>query len=109
MAKESPVAPGTALGLSLQALTPQIARAVGLPTTVSGVIITAVAAGSDASEKGLRRGHLIVSVNRQPVTTPAQVLAAVETARRAGRTNVLMLVNLGEGRERFIGVDIGAR
>jgi len=43
------------------------------------------------------------------VTTPAQVLAAVETARRAGRTNVLMLVNLGEGRERFIGVDIGAR
>ena len=108
MAEEAPVAPGTALGLSLQSLTPQISRGLGLPATVRGVIITGVAVGSDASEKGVRRGDLIISVNRQAVTTPAQVLAAVDAARRANRTSVLLLVKRGAG-ERFIGIDIGAR
>ena len=109
MAEDKPVAPGTALGLSLQALTPQIGRAVNLPATARGVIITAVATSSDASEKGLRRGDLIVSVNRQAVTTPAQVLAAVDVARRANRTSVLLLVRRGPSTERFIGVDIAGR
>ncbi|MBA3669479.1 MAG: Do family serine endopeptidase [Sphingomonas sp.] len=109
MSPEAPVAPGTALGLSLQALTPQIAGAVGLPIAVRGVIVTAVDPSSDASEKGLRRGDLIMSVNRQPVTTPQALLGAVETARRAGRTSVLMLVKRGKAPEAFIGIDISAR
>ncbi|HXH00511.1 MAG TPA: Do family serine endopeptidase [Sphingomicrobium sp.] len=109
MAEETPVAPGAALGLSLQTLTPQIGRAVGLPTTASGVIITSVAPGSDAAEKGIRRGDLIVSVNRQAVATPQAVLSAVDTARRAGRTSVLMLVKRGAAPEQFVGIDIGAR
>jgi serine protease Do len=109
MAEDRPVAPGTALGLSLQALTPQIIGAVGLPPTAKGVIITSVAAGSDASDKGLKRGDLILSVNRQPVTTPAQVLAAAEAARRANRTSVLLLVKRGDSREIFIGIDLAAK
>ena len=109
MAEETPVAPGTALGLSLQTLTPQIGRAVGLPATARGVIITAVDPSSDAAEKGLRRGDLIISVNRQAVATPQALLAAVEAARRAGRTSVLMLVKRGAAPEAFVGVEIGAR
>jgi serine protease Do len=50
-----------------------------------------------------------MSVNRQAVTTPAQVTAAIEAARRAGRTSVLLLVKRGPGPEAFVGVDIGAR
>jgi len=109
MAEEVPVAPGTALGLSLQSLTPQIARAVGLPATARGVIVTSVAAGSDAAEKGIRRGDLIISVNRQAVATPQALLAAVEVARRAGRSSVLMLVKRGSAPEAFVGIEIGAR
>ena len=41
------------------------------------------------------------------MTTPAQVIAAVEAARRAGRTSVLMLVKRGTGLEAFVGVEIG--
>ena len=39
----------------------------------------------------------------------AQVLAAVDAARRAGRTSVLLLVKPGQGPEGFIGVDITGR
>jgi serine protease Do len=104
------VIPGQqALGLSLQALTPELGRAANLPATARGVIITAVEPSSDAAEKGLQRGDLIVSVNRQPVTTPAQVLAAVEVARRSGRTSVLLLAKRGAAPEAFVGIDIAPR
>jgi serine protease Do len=106
---ETPVVPGSALGLSLQPLNPQIIRALNLPENTKGVVVTSVDPNSDASEKGIRRGYVIVSVNRQPVTTPAQVLAAVDAARKAGRTSVLLLIKAGQAPEGFIGVDITGR
>jgi serine protease Do len=109
LGEEAPVAPGTALGLSLQSLNPQIVRALNLPADVRGVVITSIDPGSDAAEKGLRRGEEILSINRQAMTTPAQVVAAVDTARRAGRSSVLLLVKRGQAPEAFIGVDIATR
>ena len=106
LGQEAPVAPGTALGLSMQPLNAQIIRALNLPEDVRGVVITSVDPSSDAAEKGVRRGDVIISVNRQAVTTPAQVLAAVDAARRAGRTSVLLLVKRGQAPEAFVGVDI---
>jgi serine protease Do len=97
-----------ALGLTLQPLTPELAQRGNLPAGARGVIITAVDPGSDAAEKGLRAGFLIMSVNRQAVTTPAQVSAAIDAARRAGRTSVLLLVKSGNAPEAFVGIDIAA-
>ncbi len=105
----TPQAPGTrTLGLSLQALSPQIARALRLPTEARGVVIVAVEPSSDASEKGLQRGDLIISVNQQPVTTPAQVAAAVQAARGARRQSVLLLVKRGTAPEAFVGLELGS-
>jgi serine protease Do len=106
--EQSPATPGsTALGLSLQQLTPQIARTLNLPTGARGVVVASVDPNSDASDKGLQRGDLIISVNQQLVTSPAQVQAAVDAARRAGRTNVLLLVKRGTAPEAFVGIEIG--
>jgi serine protease Do len=106
LGEESPVAPGTALGLSLQSLNEQIIRALNLPATTRGVVITSINPNSDAAEKGIRRGDVILSINRQAVTSPAQVQAAVDSARRAGRSSVLLLVKRGQAPEAFVGVNI---
>lgn len=105
----TPVPAQRALGLSLQPLTPALGRAANLPPTARGVIVTAVDPAGDAAEEGLQRGDLIMSVNGQPVTTPAQVQAAVEAARRAGRTSVALLVKRGNSPEAFVGVSIAPR
>jgi serine protease Do len=102
-------APQKALGLSLATLTPELARAANLPTNAKGVIITAVDPNSDAGDEGLQRGDLIVSVNNQLVTSPAQVIAAVDAARKAGRSSVLLLVKRGNSPEAFVGVDISGK
>jgi serine protease Do len=101
--------PQRALGLSLATLTPELARAANLPATARGVIITAVEPNSDAADEGLQRGDLIVSVNNQLVTNPAQVVAAIDAARRAGRSSVLLLVKRGTAPEAFVGIDISGR
>src|SRR5438309_3029375 len=103
------VAPQKALGLSLSPLTPDLARAANLPATAHGVIVTAVDPNANAAEQGLQRGDLIVSVNNQPVTSPGQVIAAVDAARKAGRTSVLLLVQRGTTPAVFIGINITAR
>jgi serine protease Do len=100
--------PGSAqaLGLTLAPLTPDLARSSNLPANARGVLITAVDPSSKAADEGLRAGYLIVSVNRQAVSTPAQVSAAVEAAKKAGRTSVLLLVKAGNAPEAFVGIDI---
>jgi serine protease Do len=105
----TPQAPQRALGLSLAPLTPELARAANLPPATRGVIITAVDPNGDAADEGLQRGDVILSVNNQTVTSPAQVIAGVDGARRAGRTSVLLLVKRGTQPELYIGVDLRPR
>ena len=98
-----------ALGLSLAPLTPELARAANLPATARGVIITAVDPNSDAGDQGLQRGDLIMSVNNQPVTSPAQVIAAADAARKGGKTSVVLLIKRGNQPEGFVAVSIGGK
>jgi serine protease Do len=102
----SAVAPQRALGLSLATLSPELARSANLPPSARGVIVTAVDPNSDAGEQGLQRGDLIVSVNNQAMATPGQVIAAVDAARKAGRSSVLLLVKRGTAPEAFVGINI---
>jgi serine protease Do len=105
--QDAPATQGNSvLGLSLQPLSSAIARTLNLPTGTHGVVITSVDASSDAGEKGIQRGDVILSVNRQDVTTPAQVLSAVDAAKRAGRTSVLLLIKRGGSPEAFVGIEI---
>jgi len=90
---------GGELGLTVQPLTDQIARQLGLKD-VSGVVVTAVEPGSPAAEAGLRRGDVVEEVSRNPVTSVGQFKSAL---RKAGDV-VLLLVNRG-GQALFVPVE----
>jgi serine protease Do len=95
------------LGLSVQALTPEIARGLRLSdTNIRGVVVSAVDNSSDAGAKGFQPGDIILSINQRPVATPEDAAAAVEAARRAGRPSVLLQVRRGNGQPFYVGVDL---
>ena len=81
-----------ALGLSVLPLTPVIARQLGMPETTRGVVVNAVDPSSDAGSKGLQRGDIVLSANYQDVTTPAELEAAIKTAKSANRSALLLRV-----------------
>lgn len=100
-------APGGAngIGVTVQPLTPAIARQVGVDSTVQGVVVSAVDASSDAGQK-LRRGDVIVSVNSVPARTAADVSRSVQAAKSAGRPQVLLSVVRGRNPPAFIAVRV---
>ena len=85
------------LGVSVIPLTPTIAGQLGLDQSTRGLVITDVDQSSDAAQNGLDRGVVILEVNGRPVTTPAELEAAVKGAKAAGRTAVLLRVRARGG------------
>jgi serine protease Do len=92
-AKAAPGSSSNALeGLSVDTLTPAVARQLNLDPGTQGVVVTRVAPGSAAAEAGLQRGDVIEQVARKPVAGISEFQAAV---RQAGDGPVLLLVNRG--------------
>jgi serine protease Do len=93
---ESPTAAGNAIGalqgLSVQTLTPDIAEQLQLPPLTKGVVVSQVGDASPAAAAGIRRGDVILEVNRKPVTDTSQFEGA---ARVADNQPTLLLVDRG--------------
>ena len=93
------------LGMSVGALDDAARTRLNLPPEVRGALVETVDQNSDAGAKGLRRGDVITRVNDRAVATPADLVAAVEAAKKAGRTSVLVGV-LRSGRTAFLPIKI---
>lgn len=65
------------LGLSIQTLTPALAKQLGYPANETGVVIAEVASGSPAEEAGLQQRDVIQEVNRVPVHNLQDFLRAI--------------------------------
>lgn len=78
------------LGLSLQPLTPATAEQLNIPGDVKGLLVTEVDAGGAAAEQGVRRGDVVMEINRTPVATLADARTAIA---KAGNKAVLLLVS----------------
>jgi len=97
------------LGVTVQTLTPEIARSLRLTdTNVRGVVVASVDSSSDAGVKGIRTGDIILSINQRATRTPEEAAAAVEAARRERRESVLLLIRRGNNPPLYVGVDLAA-
>ena len=81
-----------ALGFSAIPLNATIARQLGAADGTQGVVITVVDGSSDAGQKGLQRGDIVLSANYTEVTTLAQLENIVKTAKTQNRPAVLLRV-----------------
>jgi serine protease Do len=81
------------LGMTVQRLTPQIAESLGLERA-EGVVVSAVDPGSAADEAGIRRGDVIVEIDRKPIRSIDEYKKSVAGIKKG--KGVLLLVRRGE-------------
>jgi serine protease Do len=104
LARSQPAAGGDeeaaeSLGLTVQPLTPELARQLGMKEGQAGVVIAAVEPGSLAARGGLRPGDLITSVGGKPV---ANLKEFRETMAQQKASAGVRLQIVREGSNRFV-------
>jgi serine protease Do len=82
------------LGLSVQDMTPEIARELDLDPGATGVVVSSVTPGSPAEEAGLRPGDIIEMVGNKAVANVSEFRKLL--AARAEGESVLVLVRRGD-------------
>jgi serine protease Do len=91
------------IGLVLAPLNGNLREKFNLSGDVKGVVVTEVRPNSAAADKRIRPGDVILNVgpDQAAVTTPAQVKAKIDEARKAKVKNLLVRIET-EGNPRFV-------
>lgn len=89
------------VGLTLAELSKALRSEYGIGNDVEGIVVVEVASSSEAAEKGLAAGDVIVEINQQSVDDPKEASKIMNKARKGGRNSVLLLVNR-DGDVRFV-------
>src|SRR4051794_2177345 len=95
-----------ALGLDLAGLSKDLRSRYKIKDSVKGVVITSVDSSSDAAEKRLSAGDVIVEVAQEAVSNAADVKKRVDQLKKDGKKSILLLVSNAEGELRFVALSV---
>ena len=102
----TPPAPGTpVLGMKLSELNAETRQRFNIQGG-EGVVVTEVDPKSQANEKGVKAGDVIVEMDLTKVAKPEEISDLLKKAEEGRKTSVLLLVQRGEDR-RFVALRIG--
>jgi len=97
---------GGVLGLTLEPLSDLLRSEYGIDAAVKGVLVTDVNASSEAAQRGVTPGMVIVEVAHQPVETLQEVTERIENLRTLGRSTVLLLLSSSDGEMNYIALPV---
>jgi len=100
------VAPGPTLGLILSKLTDALRSQYSISKDVNGVVVTSVAPGSSAAEKGILPGEVVVEIGQEPVEKPEDVTARIAALKKEGQSVAQLLIANAAGELRFVTISI---
>ncbi len=89
-------------GLTLGRITDEARRTYDIASSVEGVLVTAVARGSEAEEKSVKPGDVILQVSQKAVADAAALAERVEELKKEGRRTVMLLVSGAQNKLRFV-------
>ncbi|MFM9162270.1 MAG: PDZ domain-containing protein, partial [Methylocystis sp.] len=95
------------LGLELSRLTDELRARFQIKDSVkTGVLITAVDPRSEAAEKRLSPGEILLEVNQEPVADPTDAIKKIKGLKDAGKKTALLAVANGQGDAHFIALPV---
>jgi serine protease Do len=83
------------LGVNATPLTPQSRSQQGLGTSVDGLLVAEVVAGSPGAEADLRVDDLVLQIDQRPVSTLQQFRSSIQKARADNRRAILVTMLRG--------------
>jgi len=95
---------GFILGMQLAELSDDIRNQYAIVKEVEGVAVLAVIPGSNAAEKRIAAGNVIVDINQEAVKTPEDVEKRLAQLKDTGRKNALLMLAAPTGELRFVTV-----
>ncbi len=85
-------------GLIVKDITPELVEKYRIPKVPYGVLVYGVKYGSVADEAGLRRGDIILTVNKKPVKSAEEFWKIIRKAEKRKADSVLLYVQRGDAR-----------
>ena len=95
-------------GMKLLTINSESRIQLNLPEDLEGVAVLDVSETSDAFEKGLRAGDVIVEAGRTKIVDVNDISKIFENAIEAGRKSILLLVLRGDN-SRFVGLSLSEK
>jgi serine protease Do len=95
-----------ALGLDLTPLSKDLRSQYKIKDSVKGVLITGVDGSSDAADKRLSAGDVIVEVAQEAVSSAADITRRIDQVKKDGKKTVLLLVSNPNGELRFVALSV---
>jgi serine protease Do len=95
-----------ALGLDLATLSKDLRSRYKIKDSVKGVVITNVDGASDAADKRLSPGEVIVEVAQEAVSNAADVKKRIDQLKKDGKKSILLLVSNADGELRFVALSV---
>lgn len=93
-----------ALGLEFSPQTEELKKRYAIKDGVKGVVITKVEPNSNAADKRILVGELVVEIGQEPVNSPEDVTKRIEALKSEGKKSALLLVSNAQGEVRFVAV-----
>lgn len=93
------------LGMTVKPLDDELRNEFNIAPSVDGLIISNIKPMSEAAQKGLSIGNVIVEINQQPITSPEMMIDIIDKAQKNQRKSVLFLVN-NQGNMKFVALKL---
>jgi len=84
------------LGVTFIPLDDEMRERLGLDKDEAGLVISEVVKGGVIDEAGLQRGMVLLEANNEPVSSVDVLKKAIDAAKKANRTKVLIAVRVGQ-------------
>lgn len=78
---------------------------LSLAASPDGVAVQDVDQSSEAAEKGIRPGDIVLKISGRDVKTPTDIVDGVNAAKKADKSSVLLLLRSND-QQRFVALSI---
>lgn len=99
---EAPLATAAVLGMTIAELDDETRDGFEIAAEISGVVVTEVAEGSAAAERGIAAGDVITEIAQESVAAPQEVVDRIAALKAQGRRNALLMLASKGGELRFV-------